>query len=236
MVPRRVVVPVLLIAVFSTAVYSFELESIDLRSSLTWIGNSDTSQGSEIDPVIVLPGLSFSFRLSDVVRFAPGLELSLDEYALVASGRAVPTQIETGSAVGPLAVVAGVAVSTPWYFGFFPVPELELAAAVSPTVYFRFPLLPIENTDPAAIGAYLLGMGRFLYPELRLHIGYRRGPTVAFALEGRALFPIFHIWDEEDLPFWDQLILGGSLSIRFFLDPSPEDPPPEDPPSEPSED
>jgi len=33
----------------------------------------------------------------------------------------------------------------------------------------------------------------------------------------RAFYPIFHIWDGENLPFLDQLMIAGSLgfSIRF---------------------
>mgnify|MGYP006274712391 CR=1 FL=1 len=204
--------------------FSFELESIDLRTGLAWIGNTDTSQGSETSPLVVLPGAGVSFRLSNVVRFAPSVEFHLDEYALVDSGRAVPTQIETGSAVGPIALVGGVMVATPWYFGFFPIPELELAAAVSPTVFFRFPLFGIETSDTTAIGNYLMGQGRFVFPELRLFAGFRRSESVAFTAEARVLFPLFNAWIQEAPSLPDQLIVTGGVGLRIFLPPPQENP------------
>ncbi len=208
---------ILLILLSAAPALSFELESLDLRTGLAWIGNTDTSQGSETSPLVVLPGAGVSFRLSDAVRFAPSLEFHLDEYALVNSGRAVPTQIEAGSAVGPIALVGGLMVATPWYFGFFPLPELELAAGVSPTVFFRFPLFGIETSDTTSIGNYLMGQGRFVFPEVRLYAGYRRSESVAFSAEARVLFPLFHVWTDEGVSLPDQLIVTGGIGMRIFL-------------------
>ena len=50
---------------------------------------------------------------------------------------------------------------------------------------------------------------------LRKALGYTVSVVIAAAPD--AGFPLFHAWDPEGLPSYDQLMFSGTIGLRFYL-------------------
>lgn len=199
---------------------ALSLSDVEVRLGLIWIGNGytvDSSgqpvQFSDVSPLTGTVGIDFGVPLSSRLTWRPALDLFGIQYAESASGKVVPTQIESPNAVLMLNALVSMPVLYTWDVGS----SLSISAGISPTVLFRIPTLSYGNPDRAAITGYMYKSLRFLYPEVQTSLLYSFRKDFQFGLTLRGLYPIFHFWDGESVPFWDQMIVSGVLFLRFPL-------------------
>jgi len=196
----------------------------EVRTGSIWIGNAyrppvldEPVEGSDFNPILHFYGAGGRIGFGRRLAVSPGLDFFFKDY-LAVDGRAVPTQIETGRAAGQLAHVMGVAVSAPLSVRVFRGTSFHVDAGLSPTAILRLPIVPIEDSEVDQLWDYLLGNGRFAFPEATLALEYDMPEWLTFAFRVRAFAPVFRLWtDETELPFWDQLKLAAQLSLRYRL-------------------
>jgi hypothetical protein len=208
---------------------AMSLESLEFRAGVLWIGNAytvdadgDPVQGSDVSPLRFSPGFAARLRVNPYLAFVPGIDFYWQEYLDPDDhDKVVPTQIETGPAVGDLAGTLGVVLSAPLQLDRQVGEAFVLGAGLSPTLAFRLPVIPIEGSEVEGIGSYFISDGRFLYPELQLFGKHVRSDTLRFGVLSRILFPVYNLWVEPSLPFWDEMMIYTTLTIEYVL-PGPE--------------
>jgi len=211
------------IALPAISACALQVSDIEVRPALFWFGNGYTIdasgipvQYSDVSPVTGGAGIGVGLQFSPLLSLRPALDFFGIQYALVSingAPKAVPTQIETANAVLILNALLSVPLTLTWTLD----PQLQFSAGVSPSMLFRIPTIGYGSPDRGAIISYLYGEGRFFYPEVQTSILYRMSDQLHAGFTLRALFPIFHLWDGEPVPFWDQMIFSGMLSLRFNL-------------------
>jgi len=213
----------LYVALPAISVSALQVSDIEVRPALFWFGNGYTIdasgnpvQPSEVSPIVGGVGVGVGLQFSPLLSLRPALDIFGIQYALVSingAPKAVPTQIETGSAVLMLNALLSVPLTFTWKLD----PQLQFSAGVSPSMLFRIPTIGYGTPDRGGITSYLYADARFFYPEVQTSIMYRMSDQLNAGFTLRALFPIFHLWDAEAVPFWDQMIISGMLSLRFSL-------------------
>ncbi len=73
----------------------------------------------------------------------------------------------------------------------------------------------MEMPPTKEVGNYFLSSARFLYLELRGTLDWTLTRALGISVRIRTLLPIFHLWDGEGVPFYDQLFLGAGIGIRI---------------------
>lgn len=156
------------------------------------------------------------------VTFEPTLGLSVREYLLYPSGRVVPTQSETGlgDEMGEpgrgVRRVLTAAVGVPWYIGYQIVPRYGVALGLSLTTLWRIPVGTLTG-DPAGLVGYFYREARFFMPEVQLVNRIEVTEALGFDVRTTVGFPVFHLWDGNQLPFWDQARFGLGIDLRLKL-------------------
>ena len=220
------------------AVYSINLESVDIKGGMIWIGNEtgDTAPS----PLTTIIGVSLPIRFSGFFALEPELRYFGLPYG-VEHGRPVPVEIEFAD----WAWVLGFFLEPRAVFDFQIIDTLTLSPYVSPTFLFRIPARRWGDADRGEIAAYQYGMGRFFYPEIGLIVDWElpfrinspeaetlnegdfpeadpyEGIEIHFIADLNVYFPLFHTWDDEERQFYDQFMTSGVVGLRFFF-PTPK--------------
>ncbi len=221
---RRPGIPALLFGLLLLAAadgaWALSVSDIEARGGLIWVGNGytvDSSgqpvQFSDVSPLAGTVGIDFGIPLSSRLTWRPALDLFGIQYAETSSGKVVPTQIESANAVLMLNALVSLPFLLTWDVGS----SLSISAGISPSLLFRIPTLSYGNPDRGAITSYMYQSLRFLYPEIQASLLYEFQKTFQFGITLRGLYPIFHFWDGESVPFWDQMLVSGVLFLRFVL-------------------
>ena len=202
--------------------YSLHSNAFGFRVGLFWLGQSESTEIQGVAPsqLVQNGGISFRFPVGAVLALEPGLDLFYREYLFSEDlNRAVPTLMETGRVTGPLAGVLGAVINLPLSvslnlgsdrFG------LVLKPGISAVI--RIPLWGIDGTTREETNPILVdlnGNGRFVYPETALGFVLGMGPRTDAEFGLRVLYPLWHLWDDRNLPFWDNLIVWGSVTLRW---------------------
>lgn len=230
----------------SVVLFSADIESIDVKGGVIWIGNEPAdTEGKDAapHPLATVVGVSLPIRFSSLFSLVPELRYYGLPYGME-YGRAVPVEIEFAS--------------WPWVLGFLLEPRavfdfhladtLTISPYASPTFLFRIPVPNRYSTDIEAIAAYHYGMGRFFYPEVGVVLDWElpfrnrsplaetlneegfneeppyEGIEIHFVVDVNAYFPVFHIWDGEERKFYDQFMASGAVGLRVFLPPRQDEP------------
>lgn len=212
-----------LLAFAAPPVSALTVPEITPEAGLLWIGNYDARiSGLAPNPLLGLVGISvpFSFpELPKALLFAVSFDLfgSYYEYDTTYL-RALPSVSEAGVGFFTL----GMILSPRFGVRFPPGSRVEVGAALGLDFLLRFPL-EFFNSDPASVAgrqpalAYFFQKGRFFYPETELFLRWKPADAVTFNFGARALWPLFHSWDNEGLLFADQLLLAGTVGASFKL-------------------
>lgn len=202
---------VLILLWASPALWS--LSSIEFDGGMVFIGNTDTASA----PSPLLPSLGMSFPILE--RKFWGLDsgfLLLSTYYQYESGRATPVELENRDFVvfGILADArAGLHVT------LGRVVTLGLNGGLVLFLRVPVPLFADAGPDFGPTLGYFYGKARALYPETELFVRFPLMEALDLRLAVRAYYPVFHLWDGESLPFWDQFILSGLIGIVYRLPP-----------------
>lgn len=191
------------------AAWEFNRESFEFFYDVLWLGNSDTD--SAPSPLLGVVGIGVRFTLSDTFSFQPELGLYGMEY-FYRDGKAYPAEIEYKDAVG----VIGILLDPLLYYRYPLRGEtLVLNGGFGPAFSFKVPLVPHGDAPTQEVGSYFLSSGRFLYLELRGTLDWTITRALGLSIRIRTLLPVYHLWDGEGVPFYDQLFLGAGIGLRI---------------------
>ncbi len=222
---RTPVIPVLLTILVVPFVHA-ELESADISSGLLWIGNATVEEASEGDeptgaPNPLLHTLSFSLPISlgSGFSFAPEIGIFTTQFGMVpGTSKAVHVEIETARAV--------------WMIGVLVEPLFRLDVALSEQFSLGWNLgivflgyVPVWRAvwsegwnDLGEIASYLYGNARYLYPDVGMGFSIRTHENFAFRMQARSYIPVYHLWDKNDGPFNNRLMVSLTVGLRILVD------------------
>ena len=195
---------------------ALSVKSIEARAGLLWLGNSSTEGAPS--PLLDTVGIALPITITPAISIAPELDFTGTQYQLQVYSdptRAVPTEIEFANSVWYL----GILLDLPFRYTFPLSKQTALGFGVSPAFLLRIPTVSwgTGGSEAGAMSAYLFGKGRFFYPSAQVFFDWQVLSGLALEFRLRGFFPIFHIWDGEGLPFWDQMMIDGNVGFRFSL-------------------
>jgi hypothetical protein len=193
---------------------SLSLSTIDARTGLLWIGSAGNGTVVAPSPLLNYWGASLPLNLTGSLSLVPELDLYGTQYQLLGT-RAIPTEIEYKSSVFML----GAILDPEFRYTFTISKLLAWGITASPMFVFRIPTRSwdLGPTDIASITKYLYAKGRFFYPGVGGFFDWQVFPNIGLEVRVRSFFPVFHLWDGEGLPFYDQLMVDGSIGLRFKI-------------------
>ncbi len=205
---------VVLLLLAASGARALSVKTVDIDGGLMWIGNS-SSEGAP-SPVLSTIGVALPMYLTSRLSIAPELDFFGTQYQLSSDGtRAIPTEIETGSQVW----CAIFLLDFPVRYDFPLSKILTLGVGASPSLLLRVPVFPYGSgqDEEGTMLSYFYGLGRFFYPTAESYLDYQILPKVAVEIRLKAFIPLFHLWDGEDLPFWDQLMIAGNVGLKISM-------------------
>ncbi len=236
---RAACLTIALLVGFAGILYSADLEGVTVKGGMIWIGNAPADADTPMapSPLTTVIGAAFPIRFSSVFLFVPELRYYGAPYG-IENDRVVPVEEEFAD----WAWVMGLLVEPRAVLDFRIRRDLNIGLYASPTLLLRIPARRWGDVDGAAIAAYQYGDGRFFYPEVGFYFDWEfpfniesaeavavnegefadpdtdTGPVLRLVFDFNAYFPLFHAWDGEGLPFYDQLMLSGTIGIKFLFD------------------
>ena len=204
----KAIIPVMLLFVAAQLSFALSITEIDPTVGIMYIGNS-----AGISPVVQTIGASMMLRGDGPFFLEPTLDFFYTYYD--ASGpRTVPAPYESGTGMFTLGALATFQAGL-----LYPVSKsVEIGGALGFDLLIRVPIeLQNTNIDPGAAMAYFYGMARFIYPESRFIFRWRVADGVGLIFTLRAMYPLFHLWDGEGLPFYDQLMAAFDLGFAISV-------------------
>ncbi len=207
----------------SSFAFTLPFDELDANAGLILIASSPPSDF--VDPthaVSPLFGVSVPFRIGGGPFFVePGLEF-LGTYYEWTGNSAVLTQMENGVGFFTVGALLSLQGGASW-----PVArDVSLGGAIGLDFLIRFPF-ELQNTgstvksDQGEALSFFYGKGRFFYPETRFFVRWHLSEPVDLLVNLRAFYPVFHLWDGDGQPFWDQLMVSIGVGFAIRLKPAP---------------
>lgn len=183
-------------------------------------GNGTPVQGSDVSPITMSFGAGFELRLSPLFSIEPEGWLALQEYAaLDAYDKVVPTQIETGSAVGDVgnAIIFGISVPAVFHWDPDWSGNWEFNGSAGLALVYRIPISAVEGSELGPIARYWFA-GRFIYPELGVSADYQFAPRIHAGAGLTWYIPFYNTWGRNvDVGFLDETMLRYGLRVRWLI-------------------
>ncbi len=213
---RRLCCAALLFAAFLAPAGALTVKAIEARAGLLWLGNS--SREGAPSPLLDTIGVAVPFAITPALSFAPELDITGTQYQLQVYSdptRAVPTEIEFANSVWYL----GLLLDLPLRYSFPLSKQTAIGVGVSPAFMLRIPTVSwgTGGADAGVMSGYFYSKLRFFYPSAQVFFDWQVLSGLALEFRLRGFFPIFHLWDGEGLPFWDQMMIDGNIGFRFSL-------------------
>lgn len=215
---RVLLIAVVLMAAVSGQLFSLDLPGFDLFGGIQWMGNAEEEGGPS--PLMGVWGVGLPLEFSRLISLEPELSMFGTQYQLTSGGvKSVPTEIEYAHSLWFLSLMLDV----PLRFTFRINEALALGAGPHLAFLFRIPTIGWGDASArtgdrdhrAAIVAYLYSNVKFLYPGTDLFLSWQFAEKLGFFFRIVSYFPLFHAWDGEAAPFWDQFFLSFRVGVRF---------------------
>jgi hypothetical protein len=201
-------VSLLLVAIPALA-FAFKISELDINATpLLFIGSSPPGAPS---PLVQTLGTSLVIQSDGPFFLEPTIEFFGNYYEVIGS-RTVPSPYESGTSF--LTIESLITLQSGLMYTV--TKDIEMGGALGVDFLIRFPI-EFQNTD-ADTGdglTYFYSQGRFIYPETRFITRWHVADGVTLVFTLRAMYPLFHLWDGEGLPFYDQLMAG--VDIGFVI-------------------
>ncbi len=200
--------------------YSLQVRfsTVDVRAGLLWLGNTALPSGGQGAPSPLLNDIGVSVPLGLGPRFSimPEVDFFAFQYQLATNGtQVVPTEIEYANSVELVTVMVDLAAR-------YEIPinkTMSWGLIAAPVFLLRIPTQAwgtgVDNIG--TITGYFYNAGRFFYPELGSFLYVQILPRIGLELRVRSFFPIFHLWDGEGDPFYDQMMVDATLGFCFAV-------------------
>ncbi len=196
----------------ASAAEAIEIRYMSIEGGVLFIGNSEVR--SAPSPIIPTIGVSVPlfFEGSDFY-LSPRFLLSWTDY-LMSDTRPAPAEVENGEHFVLLA-----AFDIPFGYRLQVSEKLEIGFLAGISVLVRIPVAYAESyaSETGNYVSYFYGSLRFVYPDTEICMKWNATQDIAITLSVRALWPLFHLWDGEMLPFTDQLHVAGLAGLSFRL-------------------
>lgn len=187
------------------------LSFIQIDGGLLFIGNTD--EESAPSPLIPTLGLTFPIIDHPFLNLESGF-LLFSTYYQYENERATPVELEHRDFW-----VLGTIIDA--RFGF----EIQITSAFSMGLnaclafLLRLPVPLFDDVQEVygSIWGYFYKQVRFFYPETELFAQFAILEKIGLKLSLRAYYPMFHLWDQENLPFLDQFSISGLIGLVFNL-------------------
>jgi hypothetical protein len=223
----RVVIIALLVACAPGLTFAFTLalSEVDVNVGLLYIGSAPPPTYGAPSPITQTFGASLVVKTDGPLFFEPSIEFLGTYYEWVSDpyDRAVPATYESGNGFFTIGSLVGLQAGM-----MYPVATgLEMGGALGIDFLLRFPF-EFQNTsaDTGDGMAYFYSKGRFIFPETRFITRWRVTDGVSLVFTLRGMYPLFHLWDGEGLPFYDQLLVAADLGFVIGLGGKPAKAPP----------
>ena len=216
MTPNRLTLPLLILLFLLPVVPSSGLSWLGIDTGLILLINTD--QDSAPSPLLNTLGVSIPFLGGDNPLYWEASLLFFNthyQHSIGANGmdRFTPAEIEKADSLWTL----GLILDTRFGYALKLGDTVRIGGAAGLAAVFRLPLIAIEQGGEYQGPAMSYFLTRFLYPELEIAVHWDILKSMGLAIAVRGLFPLFHIWDGENLPFFDQMMIMGNLEFRIFL-------------------
>ncbi len=199
-----------ILVILSVAIPLSAFNTMEARFGLLWMGNAE--EESAPSPLITTAGAAIPFALPGKFGFQADVDLFGQPYLLSEGGRAVPAEIEYREVL-----VLGMMLNPAFTFDLLSQEKISLAAVASPSFILRIPTIAWDEggDNRGDIAGYLFGSGRFFFPAVGISGIWNHFPRIPLTFRLMTFFPIFHLWDGEGLPLYDQLMVQLSFGFLF---------------------
>jgi hypothetical protein len=187
------------------------LQYIDIEAGLIYIGNGE-ERGAP-GPIVPTGGVAYMFAPGNGgFYFLPRLLLYAANYNYEGV-RPLPAEPENTEFL-----VLGGLFDFVLGMRFVINKTVELGTGAGVAVLLRLPISLSESVadDADEYSNYFYGNLRFIYPDVDLFLKWNVSESFSLSFTLKGFIPVFHLWDGEELAFWDQLYL--SLLIGICLD------------------
>jgi hypothetical protein len=198
------------------AVSALAFRTAVLEPGLLVVGNTDEPSTGPTPLVLAQSlGVSVPFELTGPWFFEPAAILYGTWYEYTGT-RAVPGASESGDSFFVLGTLLAARAGAELRVS----KSVSLGAAAGLDLLVRFPVdlawgAASRAEDRRASLGYFFGAGRFLYPETSLFLRWALTEKFGLSFAVRAMHPVFHLWDGEDLPYLDQLLVAGQVGFSY---------------------
>ncbi len=202
---------ILSVLLFGAAVHVPALEYVEVDGALVLVGSTRTAAAAS--PLLPGAGVTFPIAGGRLWEIHSGVLLFATTYRTV-DGVSYPTEIENRD-YWVLALVPDLRAGLRLPF----TPSLSLGASLGVALLLRAPI-PLFADATADLGPtleYLYGNLRFLYPETQADLRLSVAEGIDLRLGARVLWPVFHFWDGEGLPFLEQMVGCALVGAIFRL-------------------
>ena len=226
---RGYLVPALLAAVaFAADAQSLRWTHSYASATQTLIYNGFTRtergvpvQGSQVSPFLMSIGYGLSFTYGTNMALETGAWAFVQEYAaLAAHDKTVPTQIESGNAVGEIARLVTLVITVPWVYRLpWGGDAWWFDAKAGVSLAWRIPIAGVDGSQVGPAATYFLA-GRFIYPHVGLAAGYRLDERIDLVIAAGWDVPIYNLWDSgPPTPFLDETMIRYGLRVVWTRTP-----------------
>lgn len=222
---KFICIAVLLLLFSAVACSAVSLPGLDVSGGLMWMGNAETEGGPS--PLLGIWGVGLPLEFTPLFSIEPELSMFGTQYQLSTDGsKAVPTEIEYASSLWALMLMLDI----PFRFTFQLNDALSLGAGAHTAFLFRIPTIGWgeasartgDKEHRAAITGYWYQQARFFYPGTGFFFNWKMFENISLFVRLLSLFSLFHAWDGEAAPFWDQMLISGRVGIRISFSPVSE--------------
>jgi hypothetical protein len=214
-----VILLVILLAVAAVAGYGFEIESLDFNAGLFWLGAS--SPEAAPSPLHWRVGAALPMSFTNLFLLAPELNVSWDNRFTLneEQTRAIPAELERADQVNFINIILDAHAM----FRFDITESISAGPMAFPSFLFRIPIkswgqAKEDKEYKQTLVSYLWGKGRFFFLGAGGFFSWAFSEGVGFVFQLKTRLPVFHIWDQEQLPFHDQMMVAGSIGLKFYFD------------------
>lgn len=205
--------PLIIIVLFlSVSIYTSAsaIDRVSIDSGLIYIGNSD--QDSAPSPILRTIGATIPVFRSGLFVISTGMQFWGSFYTY-SNERALPQEMEAPGDLWNwiLATMLDSRFGIEYPFN----KKLTAGSDIGLSFLLRFPIVSSEAAKPDRVPVmqYFFFKGRFFYPETSIYLRWDVYKRVGVSFTVKSYYPVFHLWDGENLPFYDQLLITGLLSF-----------------------
>jgi hypothetical protein len=198
--------------------FALSVEEVDVNTDTLLVGTIPPTGYGTANPAIAYPlGASLPLTIAGPFFVEPSVSLYGMLYEWTGdNGTAVPSAVARAEQFFTL----GALVSLQAGVSFPVAPVLWLGGTVGADFLLRFPLDWWNNDTSSTEGrapalAYFFADGRWFYPETRLFLRWRVSEPVDLLVNARALWPLFHAWDNGSFVDEAMLSLGLGFAVRL---------------------